>query len=342
MSSSSSQSGSSSAPPEYWLLKVPNFLHDQWEEAKRNNTIAAANPMFAKSNHAQSMYLGNPVAHILVEKKPKPGTARRMKLVVPTASTTALSMTTTTPLPNEFSFQPKPKSTMLVFGASVPPSATQLAIANAKTAANPTRPQPTPEAFKLDGEVTLMADCLPRTDTPQYKAMLAARLAKSITSQKTTKPLDESKDIAVTPMMNMYPVKRKLDSLTGGSRNTKPEKRVRMEENELERAILDIMSQPQHAAITISKLTLQLQQPLSAVSEMVKRLCVKLEEGVNKGLYVLKPEYQLATDLSSDNGGLVANGGAPMSSSSSALDISRPNPVMQSMMQVKTEVKREY
>lgn len=131
-----------------------------------------------------------------------------MKLVsVPPPSSGPAAMSSGTPHANEFIFQPKPKSTMLVFGASVPPSASQLAIAAAKNAVPGAKPQPTPEAFKLDGEIALLADCLPRTNTPQYQAMLAARLAASQAKQRTTRPLEQGKETTITPLSGLMPVK---------------------------------------------------------------------------------------------------------------------------------------
>lgn len=302
-----------------------------------------------------NVHLGQPIAHILIEKKPKGAIGtRRMKLVLPTSasspsavspaatSSSATSANPLTPLrpsaspagsgaaatPHEFNFQTKPKSTMLVFGASVPPSAAQLSVAAAKTAANPTRPQPTPEAFRLEGEIALLADVQPRTNTSQYQAMLAARLADSLAKQRTTKSLDDAKDLPP----GMIPLKRKADGFTASGRPAKVEKRVRMEADELERAVLELMSRPQFAAITIAKLSIELQQPLNAISDMVKKLCTRLEDGPNKGLYALRPEYQLATDQEVQP--------VPMEVSQPP-SMARPQSMGNPMFTVKHEVKPE-
>jgi hypothetical protein len=115
----------------------------------------------------------------------------------------------------------------------------------------------------------------------------------------------------------------------------KPEKRVRLEADQLEAAVLELMSLPQYAAITIARLAHELQQPLNAISDMVKKLCVRLEEGVNKGMYILRSEYKLAGD------DVVDTTPMEMSTSAAAVSTVRPPPAASSMFAVKQEIKRE-
>ena len=114
-----------------------------------------------------------------------------------------------------------------------------------------------------------------------------------------------------------------------------PVKRIALEPAQMEEAVLNLMSRPQFAFITIAKLSQELQRPLSAISAQVKQLCVRQEDGPNKGLYTLKPEYKLATDseiVPMDISGAPAAAVQPASM--------RP-PTSSAMFAMKTEIKRE-
>lgn len=278
-----------------------------------------------------------------------------MMLVVPAAPTgaaanTPISMAAPTGV-NEYSFTIKPNTTALIFGANVPPSSTQLAYAKMKAEAAATSaaaaagyarpPPPPPEAFRLENQVTVMADCMPKTKSAEYQKILAARQLQLHGAKRTTQALDESGQTTVTT--HALPLKR-----AGPKKLEKPAKRVRMDnEDAFNAAIFQVMTRPDHQFVTIAKLALELQQPLTAVSERVHALCVKQEEGPNKGMYQLKPEYRLAIDANSSGSApdtaMTTTGTPPMEGASG-------HQSMQGMVgfQVKQEgvkqggVKREY
>jgi len=110
-------------------------------------------------------------------------------------------------------------------------------------------------------------------------------------------------------------LQRKLDTFStgglGGGRHAKPEKRTRLDADDLQAAVLSYMSQAQNQYVTIANLEKALSQPRSAVAEMVKKLCIRLEDGPNKGMYGLAPEYRLAGDASEEPVILAANINAP-------------------------------
>jgi hypothetical protein len=76
----------------------------------------------------------------------------------------------------------------------------------------------------------------------------------------------------------------------------RPEKRVRMESDALEAAVLAHMSQARYSALTLSALGKALDQPQAAIQAVARKLLVRMEEGTNKTLYTLRPEYKLAGD----------------------------------------------
>ena len=125
------------------------------------------------------------------------------------------------------------------------------------------------------------------------------------------------------------------------ARPEKVEKRVRLDAQGMQEAILRFMSQPQNAYVTISRLANALNQPSAGVSEMVKILCNKQEEGSNKGLYGLKPEYALATDSADVSITGMSGGGAGGSFQQQGIGLN--NPRTSPMYGVKQEgmVKRE-
>lgn len=128
---------------------------------------------------------------------------------------------------------------------------------------------------------------------------------------------------------------RKSDGFSS-ARPAKVEKRVRLEAADLEKAVLALMSQPQNAFITIARLSHELRQPLNAISDMVKLLCVRQEDGVNKGLYTLKPEYKLAGD---DEAAVVPMEMAAAAAATPAAAAARAAP--SGLFAVKQEIKRE-
>ena len=114
---------------------------------------------------------------------------------------------------------------------------------------------------------------------------------------------------------------RKLDTFStgglGGGRHAKPEKRTRLDADDLQAAVLSYMSQAQNQYVTIANLEKALSQPRSAVAEMVKKLCIRLDDGPNKGMYGLAPEYRLAGDASEEPVILAANVNAPYNNNQS-------------------------
>lgn len=71
---------SSGPAPEFWLLKIPNALHDQWTHAKEANAATLANSAFPKTPAQLAMTLGQPIGHVWIEKNaPKTGGHKKVR-----------------------------------------------------------------------------------------------------------------------------------------------------------------------------------------------------------------------------------------------------------------------
>ena len=206
-SSSSSRSGDS----EFWLLKVPNFLNSQIDEARAAQDARAKfqshpdNP-FAHSHAAkQQGQQQQPIGQLWIG--PAKNGVRPMKLVMPPAPPSASSILTLGSAPaapagsSEFLLAPKPKATMLVFD----PTSIPIAPAVAATA-DGGRAQGAQEAFKLAGTVNLVADVQPLRSSQAYQSSLAERLIAATKQAHTTKPLDTNGTPA-NPMGSMVAIK---------------------------------------------------------------------------------------------------------------------------------------
>jgi len=277
------------AAPEYWLLKLPNFAHDrlaQVEAARAGDS--GSQPAGARPSIAATQ----PIAEIWI-RQPKAGepkhAVRPMKLVLPEAPPQPGQLIPPSSL--EFPLVPKPHSTMLVFGqeaTTLVPAVPAGLDGRGGLAAQ--------EAFKLSNLVSLTADALPARRDPRFEAAQRMRLAEQQAKQHTVKPLQDARPGEHKVQMLMpQPIKRKPNpfQLRAAER---PEKRVRMDADALESEVLSFMSQARFSYLTLAALTKALDQPSAAVQQAARKLLQRVEDGPNKGLYTLKPEYKLAGD----------------------------------------------
>ena len=344
-----SSAPSSSAGSEYWLLKVPNFLHESLEaqrkaiEAQAAARLDASNPFVAGGAYgsgagarASPTPAAQPVAQLWVG--PLKAGVRQMKLVVapaPTAHSFAAAAASAPTEPSEFLLHPKPRSTMLVFG----PEATLIAPAVPSTP--DVRGRGAQESWGLAGAVNIVADAVGAVKTAGYQSNLKRRLDEINTPVRVTKEAPAGATAAnplgaVGTVPGMVAIKRKEAVFSrNAAAEMQPLKRTRASAEEIQHAILQFMSKPNQAFMTIARLALALNQPSGAISDAVKVLCNRQDDGPNKGLYGLKPEYMLASDVQAP--GEAAGAGVAGGAQAAA----RGGGMFAVKSEVKPEIKRE-